>query len=245
MGREGSAKEVTTTNQFLKVLVVGGPGTGKSQFAATFPSPAYVFDIDGGIVSYKGKDFTYSQFELSNAGYVDFTKEFKETLKEAKEGKYQTIVLDSTSSLTDMAMERAMVMDPKRSLTGGPVWNIHYSMVKHLVESTIKALVSLPCNVVVIAHKEIVKNEEDGTIVAVEPLLTGNLSRRIPGLFDEVYYALTKNEGGKPHWYLQTVPRGLIEARSRISGRERILPDLIDNDYASIMAHIRANKSNA
>lgn len=245
MGREGSALDVTVSNQYLKVLVVGGPGTGKSQFAATFPTPGYVFDCDGGIVSYKKKDFTYSQFDLSNAGYVDFTRELKATVAEAKEGKYQTIVLDSTSSLTDMAMERALTMDPKRSPTGGPVWNIHYSMVKHLVESTIKALVSLPCNLVVIAHKEIVKNEDDGSVVAVEPLLTGNLSRRIPGLFDEVYYATTKNEGGKPHWYLQTVPRGLIEARSRISGRERILPDLLDNDYASIMAHIHANKSHA
>lgn len=238
MPREGSAVDVTLTNQYHKFILVGGPGTGKSQFAASCPTPGYVFDCDNGIISYKKLDFTYSQFANTNLGFIDFQREFNAVEKEAREGKYQTVVLDSATTLSFMAMERALTIDPKRSAVQGPLWNVHYGMVKNLIESIFKRLTSLPCNVVVICHKEIVKNEEDGSVVGIQPLLTGKLSENIPMLFDEVYYTLTQSKGGKSEWWMQTVPRGLTSARSRISGRDHILPDLIPNDYNAIMAFI-------
>lgn len=244
MPREGSAKDVTLTNQFHKFILIGGPGSGKSQFAATCPTPGYVFDCDDGIVSYKGLDFTYSQFPTSNLGFVDFQKEFAVVEKEAKAGAYKTVVLDSATTLSFMAMERALTIDPKRNAVQGPMWNVHYGMVKNLIESVFKRLTSWPCNVVVICHKEVIKNEEDGSIIGIQPLLNGKLAEQVPMLFDEVYYTLTTYKGGKSEWWMQTVPRGLTAARSRISGREHILPDLIPNDHNFIMSCIEKSKAN-
>lgn len=243
MARQGSAMEVTNQNQYLKVLLVGGPGSGKSIFAASCPTPGYVFDVDGGILSYRGTDFEYGQYTMDGAGFQDFVKELKEVSEETKNGKYNTIVLDSATTLMDLAMQQALRLDPKRSPTGGPIWNVHYSMVKNMVEGAIKAIISLPANIVVICHKDIVKDESSGSIIAIEPLLTGTLSKRIPGLFDEVYYASVRGAQGNNQWVLQTVPRGLIEARSRISGKEHILPDYIPNEYSAVMHYIRANQS--
>ena len=63
-----NAMDVTATSEYLKVAIVGEPGTGKSVFASTFPTPGYVFDFSGGIITYRGKDFDYEQYQTSPSG---------------------------------------------------------------------------------------------------------------------------------------------------------------------------------
>ena len=237
-----SAKDVTIDSAFIKCMVIGKAGSGKSIFASTFPTPAYVFDFDKGILSYRGKDFDYDHFPVTSAGWMAFEKKAKEIEVAVKEGKYKTVVFDSASTLTDLAMERAMALDPKRSATGGPLWNVHYQMVKNLVEGRVQKLLNLNCNIVLNAHIDIVTDQETGAIIDIQPLLTGTLSTKIPGLFDEVYYATNKVENKVTNWYLQTIPKGMLAARSRISGKERILPDFIPNDYEALMSIVNKKK---
>ena len=66
--------DVTVDTEFLKVMCVGDPGTGKSIFASTFPTPGYIFDFSGGIVGYRGLKFDYDQFSMSPIGWVEFEK---------------------------------------------------------------------------------------------------------------------------------------------------------------------------
>lgn len=234
------AMDVSLDSVFVKSLVVGDYGTGKSVFASTFPTPGFVFDFDKGILTYKGKDFKYGQYSVNASGWVEFEKDFNTVIKDAKEGKYKTIVFDSTSLLTDLAMERALQLDPKRSATGGPLWNVHYGIVRNLVEGKIRQLLQLDANIVVIAHLEIVKDQETGAVLATQPLLPGALSVKMPGYFDEVYFAFSKMKDGKPDFYLQTLPRGFYKARSRVSGKTQALPFEIPNDYPNLMKLIEA-----
>jgi hypothetical protein len=44
---------------------------------------------------------------------------------------------------------------------------------------------------------------------------------------------------GETKFFLQTVHRGLYKARSRISGKQRQLPDLIANDYAALKLYMQ------
>jgi len=171
---------------------------------------------------------------------VEFEKEFNQVVKEAKDGRYKTIVFDSTSLLTDLAMERALQLDPKRSATNGPLWNVHYGIVRNLVEGKIRQLLQLDANIVVIAHLEIVRDQESGNIVAMQPLLPGALSVKMPGYFDEVYYAFSKVVNTKPTFFLQTLPKGFYKARSRISGPQQCLPVEIPNDYPALVKLIEA-----
>ena len=235
--------DVTPDTELVKVFATGDFGTGKSAFASTCPTPGYVFDFDNGIQIYRGKDFDYDQFPLTATGWVEFEKTVREVKKAVvEEKKYKTVVVDSTSSMTDIAMERALQLDPKRSPTGGPIWNVHFMMVRNLMEGKLRQIISFPCNVIVIAHLRVEKDEETGAIIGIEPLLTGQLSYMVPGYFGEVYCFFTRQvrskiAGNPPdtEYYMRTVPRGYYKARSRISGVERLLPDEIDNTYQALV----------
>jgi hypothetical protein len=238
-----SAKEVTVNTEFLKVMSVGNPGSGKSVFASTFPTPGYIFDFARGIITYRGLDFDYDQFSMSPIGWVEFEKALAKLKTDMKEGKYKTVIVDDLSGMTDLAMERSLQLDPKRNPSGGPVWNTHYSMVKNLMEGRLRQIMDLDCNVVFIAHLNVIKDEATGNIIGVEPMLTGQLSTKIPGYFNEVFYHTVRKESGDLRWLVQTVPIGYNNARSRLSGKARMLPDVIDNDYAEVMAYVRGEKT--
>lgn len=240
-----SALNVTPMTEWLKTIVIGDAGSGKSIFASSFPTPGFVFDFGTQILSYRGLDFDYEQFSLGPLGWVAFEKCVIQVKKDVAEGKYKTVIVDDTTGLTDLAMERALQLDPKRSAVGGPVWNCHYSMVKNLVEGRLRQIFDLPCNIVVIAHLTYITDQETGAILGVEPMLTGQLSIKIPSYFDEVMYSQVKREGGETKWYLQTVPIGFNRARSRMSGKLRILPDLIPNDYSIVMDYMTGKKVKA
>jgi hypothetical protein len=230
-------------DNYLKIFVAGDFGTGKSRFASTFPTPAFVFDIDNKIVTYSGKRFDYGQYALNAVGWVEFERDITVVAKAAKAGEYKSVILDSTTSLMELAMERAMQLDPKRSVVGGPLWNVHYQIVRNLIEPKLRILRGLPCNVLIIAHLKALMND-DGAIIGYDPLLTGQLSTSVPGFFEEVYLSFSKqvSKDNKPatFYYLRTQPRGLYKARSCFSGDRGYLPAEIPNDYESLMKHIKA-----
>jgi hypothetical protein len=237
-----NAKDVTVETEYIKVMGVGEPGTGKSIFGSTFPTPGFVFDFANSIISYKGLDFDYEQYPLSPQGWTTFEKDVMRIGKDVKEGKYVTVIVDDLSAMTAVCMERALQLDSKRSVTGGPVWNVHYSMVRNLMEGRLKQIMSWPCNIYFIAHLHVIQDQETGVITGVEPMLTGALPGVITGYFDEVYYFTTKREGGDTKWLIQTVPIGYNRARSRTSGKLRTLPDLLPNDYKEVMAYLTGKK---
>lgn len=237
-----SAKDVTINTEWMKVFLTGDYGTGKSIMASTFPTTGFVFDADDTMQSYRGLDFDYETLPLTAAGWVTFEKTVREVKQDVLAKKYATVVVDSTTSLTDIAMERALQLDPKRTAEGGPIWNVHFMMVRNLMEGKLRQIVSWPCNIIIIAHLYIEKDEKTGAIVGIEPLLTGQLSQMIPGYFGEVYCSFTRQVAskvaGKPpetEYYVRTVPRGYYKARSRLSGVERLLPDEIDNSYQALI----------
>ena len=250
-----SAKDVTINTEFIKMMSVGEPGTGKSILGSTFPTPGFVFDFANSIISYRGLDFDYEQYDLSARGWTKFEKDLTTIQKCFKEGKrfpdeegkqedgqYLSVIIDDLSAMTAVCMERALQLDAKRSPTGGPVWNVHYSMVRNLMEGKLKQIMNLSANIHFIAHLHVITDQETGNIVGVEPMLTGALPVVIPGFFDEVYYHTTKREGGDTKWLIQTVPIGYNKARSRLSGKLRILPDVLPNDYNEIFQYLTGKK---
>lgn len=238
-----NSKDISIETEYLKIMSVGDPGTGKSVFAGSFPTPGYVFDFSGGIIGYRGLDFDYDQFSMGPLGWAAFEKALTTVKAAVKDGKYKTVVVDDLSGMTDLAMERALQLDPKRTPAGGPLWNVHYQMVKNLMEGRLRQILDLQSNIIFIAHLTVIRDENTGAILGVEPMLTGQLSVKIPGYFDEVYYHTTKREGGDTKWLIQTVPVGWNKARSRLSGKQRLLPDFLENDYATVLAYLSGKKT--
>ena len=229
-------------SECLKIFVLGDYGTGKSVFASTFPTPGYVFDFDNRILSYRGLNWDYDSFETSAKGWIKFEQTINTVAKDVLEGKYKTVILDSTTSLTDVAMERALQIDPRRSDEGGPIWNVHYQIVRNLVEGKLHKLLTMKAHIILIGHWKVETDSKTGAILSIDPLLTGQLSTKVPGYFDEVYCAATKTGQNGTRYILRTVPRGLYKARSTISGPFRLLPDEIDNNFFSLMSAIKEAK---
>uniref|UniRef100_A0A6H1ZUF1 Putative ATPase domain containing protein n=1 Tax=viral metagenome TaxID=1070528 RepID=A0A6H1ZUF1_9ZZZZ len=236
-----SAKDVTVTTEWIKVFSVGDSGSGKSIFASSFPTPGFIFDFGKEIISYRGLNFDYEQYDLSAQGWGKFERDYITVKKAVEEKKYLTIVIDNLSAMTDVCMEKALQLDPKRSLTGGPLWQVHYAMIKNLMEGRLRQILNLNCNLIFIAHLDTLKDEE-GAVIGVEPSLTGKLSVDIPAYFDDVFYHTVRKEGGFTKWYVQTIPIGRNHGRSRSSGKARLLPDLVENDYNEIMAYLTGKK---
>lgn len=233
-----SAKDLKMSTTNLKIYGLGAYGTGKSVFASTFPTPGFVFDFDQRIETYKGRDWDYVTIPMTAKGWVEFETAYREVIKRVGEGEYKTVVLDSTSSFTDCAMERALQLDPKRSNEGGPIWNIHYSIVKNLVEPKLHGLLSLECHVIMLGHWAINTDARTGAIISVDPMLTGNLSVKVPGYFNEIFAFFSRTREGKEQFYFRTVSQGFYKARSTISGPRRLLPAEIPNHYVALRKHI-------
>jgi len=225
-----NAMDVKPDTEHLKFLVLGESGSGKSTFAATLPTPAFVLDCDKGILSYAGKDFDYESFELSPAGWKSLNATITTLMKDSS---YKTVVLDSITTVSLMAMELSLQMNPQRSPTGGPIWNVHYGAAKTLVEGIIFKLLQYKGNICVIGHIKTVTDDDTG-VTFKEPVFYGDTGSKIPNLFDEVYYSTVKNKGGKPEYRLQTANLGLYKGRSRLSGVAGKLPLYIPNDYGSL-----------
>ena len=230
-----SAQDVSFDQEFLKVMLIGDAGTGKSVCASTFPTPGYVFDFDMGILTYRGLDFQYEQFPADGKSWGLFDKEFRAVEKMVAAGELKTVIIDSTTSMGDCAMERALILDPKRSTEGGPIWNVHYQIVKNLINPKLQRFKGLNCNVVLISHWKLQKDQKDGSIIGAKPLLTGDLAEKVTGYFDEVYCTFTQQKEGRTNYFLRLVNKGYFTARSRLSGKDHLLPDVLPNNYESIM----------
>ena len=163
-------------------------------------------------------------------------KDINRVIKETNEGKYKTVILDSTTVMASICMERCLQIDPKRSSTNGPLWNVHYSMLKNLMEGQLRKLLTLSSKayVVIIGHLHIVTDNETGAVISIDPLLPGALSENFPGLFSEVYCAFSRRKDSVTQYYLRTAPRGLYKARSRVSGTEGLLPEEVPNNFNEI-----------
>jgi hypothetical protein len=247
-----SAKDVTPTSEYLKACSVGIPGSGKSVFGASFPKPGFVYDFGTQILSYRGLDFDYEQFTTDNHGWIRFEQVSKKVIsgayfKEARgvEGQYETIIVDDLTGMGDLALARALALDSKRSATDGPLWNVHYQMQRNLMEGRLKQIYDIQANILFIMHQQFVTDQETGNILGSEPLLVGQLSTRIPAMFDEVYYHQTRRSAGDTQWLVQTVPIGYSNGRSRLSGKARLLPDLLPNDFNEVMAYATGIKKKA
>jgi len=228
--------------QNLKVLIIGDYGTGKSYFAASFPEPIYLMDFDGGAITYS-KRKVYVPDLLKNPDPQRLWAELEaelDLLLESKhpEGEFKTVVLDSLTTASRVAMDIATKLKPLAP-GAAPSGKVHYMMVKVFLDKILDKLRRLQTNVVTIAHVAYDKNEITGEIVAA-PNLTGQLKTFVPACYDEVYFAEVFNDPKKGTEYQVLIsPRGFKRARSRLKALHPEIPEVLPNTYDAIKPYLK------
>jgi len=161
----------------LKCMIYGKSGTGKTEFACTFPHP-FVIDCDGGMLSQMGKDVEYETCKT----YEQFLTHL--TAAE-KDDKCETIVIDSVTMLQELMQEAILMLNNKKSMDL-KCWAILVDMFQQLFTK----LTYKNKHVIVTAHEQLITDEITGAI-QILPLIVGRkLPNQLPLFFDEVYRAM-------------------------------------------------------
>lgn len=230
----------------IKLCVYGLSGTGKTCFATSFPTPLWVCDFDGKISSaanfWKLKDpkrlsgIQYEDFSGYTTGGVRVFQKFEGLLRQLEEKcPFKTIVLDSLTTFVDSLMQHVIAENPatKRYSKDIPVIQ-DYGILNQLFKTTMRRLLALPTNLVVVGHISMTKDEMTGEVI-YRPALSGQLPEVLPVLFQEVYRSFTEVRDGKTLHLAQTKAQGKMMARTQIPS----LPPVIPLDYNAIVAAMK------
>lgn len=200
-----NAKDITTENLRINLLLYGMSGTGKTTAGCSFPK-AYVADFDDGMLSQKGVDVEYNTF----SNYQDFEFKFAELEKKCP---FDTIVLDSITTMQEYLMDKILKQNNRKMPTMNE-WNVLIASLKDLFMRITK--ISRHC--VVIAHQQMRQDDITGDIF-IQPLIVGKkMPEQLPLWFDEVYHCeATRDTKGKPVFQVLTTASGRYTAKSRLN----------------------------
>lgn len=246
--------------------------TGKTAGALTFPR-VNVLDYDNGVVvglapwhqeKFKVDPQTvqFEQFgseKLSEKGvaktynvYDNACRYFDLSMKSDRVDTFDTWVIDSCTSLTEAAANKAMILLGGTALTGKVMSQTHskaietgmivkkiqdYGAERSLTEQFIDMVLQSGKHVVVLAHaKDEYEGEGDNAkVVGVVPLLTGQSVQRVPLKFNEVYWIELVKEGPETHALVRTSADSRIKRGSRYG-----LPDKTHWDWPSICSALKS-----
>jgi len=223
-----NTKDINLENYKLKLLVCGASGSGKTHFAGTFPRP-FFFDFDGGMLTLKGKDIDYETIH----SYEHFKKLAD---KIENDDKYETIVLDSLTRLSDLLMDRIQELNHSSDKPPTiPEYGIFFANMRRLIEQ----FLLLDKNVIFTAHEELIKDEVTGSVEAV-PLIATKIRFRLSNYFDEAVYLSVTKKKGVPIYTLSTVGD---RKRGYVKSRLGILPPVIeDPSYDKLLVYMTNSK---
>jgi phage nucleotide-binding protein len=226
---QGILDRITTVENrlpFIKVLIYGDPGVGKTVFAGSAPKPLFL-DVEHGTTS------LLNHPELRNTDVITVKNwsDIEEIFWACKNGEvpHETIVIDSISELQkrqmDESLERGAKMNPSKSAFLPQM--LDYKENTEVLRRMVIAFRDLEKNLVIVAHSQLDKNEATGDMYW-RPAVTPKLSTTLTGFMDVVGYMkkdVVKQGGMDVEMRkLQVHPTAYVVAKTRLGG----LPTIIE-----------------
>ena len=178
-------KIVSTADEkpFVKMLVFGQAGVGKTVFASTAPKPLFVV-CDTGTMSIRDK-----KIDKINVESFDDVIEVYTALKSG-ELKYETVVLDTLGNIQKKSMDKIIGTKTQATIAD---WQLNIEQIRKLV----RLFRDLPINVIIICHETFVTDDSTGEVMRVLPMLQGkSLPNEVCAYMDVVGYMVAREKGG-------------------------------------------------
>jgi phage nucleotide-binding protein len=222
----GRISSVENKSKYLKILVYGNPGTGKTVFSATAPSPL-IIDVEKGAHSINNHPALRGAKALEYKSLFQVEQLINFLAADAPQlAEYKTIIVDSFSELQKRDLD-AIVKDEaskdanrNKFLPIGPDYNVNTEHMRVIAS----ALRDLDRHIIVTCHVKEEKDETTGRILK-RPNLTPKLAGTMAGIFDVVGYLATNGSGDNTTRTLQVHPTADVTAKTRIGN----LPAVIEN----------------
>ena len=221
------------TNSY-NAIIYGKTGSGKTSLLRTCRMPIHVDSFDPGgtkvlegsailnEVEYqdemkKGNIIVDSRFEDEDPLNPKVAKLWDDEYHRRKKLGYfnylGTYVIDSMTTWAQCIMYAIM---KKAGRVGAQPFQQDWLPQMTVIENSLRDMVTLPCDCVLIGHADTNKDDATGKMF-ISLMVTGKLTTRIPLLFDEIYYANTKETSKGIEYQLLTRSTGLYTARSRLA----------------------------
>lgn len=194
-----NTKNVAT--QFVKILVHGAAGSGKTRLCATTGGKPLIISSESGLLSLKGQDIDVWEIKT-----VDDMREAYAFL--TKDTTYDWVCIDSISEIAEVCLneEKKNTKDPRKA----------YGEMNDTVTEMVRHFRDLPKNVYMAAKQDRVKDELTGQVFFGPSAPGQKMAASLPYFFDEVFCLHTwKDEAGAVRSALQTQRCASYEAKDR------------------------------
>lgn len=242
--------EMAAGPNFVKVLLLGASGAGKTVGAVTFPGNKFVADFDNKISSavnfYSGNKEVLESIDVTQYGKMPIVGDPKTSRKPRMASflddlrkiyafqnsnqklPFDTVIIDTITTMTDSILEDYRYVSQTAIKRPNIDQNSQsdYGLLATHFKQIITGILALDCNVVVVGHTQLSKDESTGSITN-EILMPGQMASKLGIYFEEVYFA--KIVDGKHVW--QTKP----DPRTMFCRTQRKLPPEIPANYAEIV----------
>lgn len=165
--------------RYIKALICGDPGAGKTLISSTFPNPLYA-SAEGGLMSVADRNIPYVEVRSS-----DDLMEIKNSLHQDPEMResilgfpVDTVVIDTIDEIQNILKAERM-KDTKRQTFELKDWQ----WLDEQMRAIVRAFRNMNMHVVFTCHlKE--TNDGEGTPTRFVPKLQGSISSGLPGYVD-------------------------------------------------------------
>ena len=178
-----NAQTVSTRTPWIKALIYGQAGAGKTRFAADAPNPFW-FDFESSSETLRHWP-DYRNIPVKKPKDVEELR--LDVLKAIEEGEIDTVVIDSITTCLDFYLRQHMnKIASKRDKY--QLYEADYKYATQVFTDLFGFLQDAPIHVVIIGHERVIRDPESGNVTGIYPDITPRLQQAVTRLVNVVGY---------------------------------------------------------
>lgn len=217
-------QQIKDTDYYIKLLLYGRYGAGKTRFAANAPNPVWI-DTERSAETFRRiPELQHLPLFVPNT----FEEMFEFTREVVKKKAYETIVIDTIGRAQDDQIQADVKRDAQVPGKPGqfkrdiylPLWG-DYRISTNKIDEMFSFLQKAPLHVIIIAHERIDVDPKTQEIIRITPDITPTLKKSVMGLINiAAYLEIETDIRGDRVRKLTVNPYQKIEAKNRLNIQE-------------------------